>query len=187
MGLFAITIIPHHRCAILSLLILSKTTRPRAYLLPHWTLVLPNSMVCCTLELSNFTKILPINMLFLVHGVFLWVQNNDGLAQDCSNSSALEMELPLSCSKPSILQLACAKFTMKFLFQSYQLLVECTPDSGDLCYEKILQIMLETQFWNLGMYNLVISVIEIILINFVQTFKTLFHYQFKVIKVCSKW
>ena len=36
MRLFAITIIPHHRCAILSLLILFKTTRPQAYLLSHW-------------------------------------------------------------------------------------------------------------------------------------------------------
>ena len=39
MRLFAITIIPHHRCAILSLSILLKTTRPRAYLLPHWKLL----------------------------------------------------------------------------------------------------------------------------------------------------
>ena len=31
MRLFVITIILHHRCAILSILILFKTTRPRAY------------------------------------------------------------------------------------------------------------------------------------------------------------
>ena len=34
---------------------------------------------------------------------FSFLFNNfDGLAQDCSNSSALAMELPQSCTKPSI-------------------------------------------------------------------------------------
>ena len=39
MRLFAITIIPQYRCAVLSILILFKTTMPRAYLLPHWKLL----------------------------------------------------------------------------------------------------------------------------------------------------
>ena len=43
MRVFAITIIPHHGCTILSL-ILFKTTRPRAYLLPHWKLKIVKSM-----------------------------------------------------------------------------------------------------------------------------------------------
>ena len=39
------------------------------------------------------------------YSLYIWILNNtsdiDGLVQDCSNSSALAMELLQSCTKPS--------------------------------------------------------------------------------------
>ena len=56
-------------------------------------------------------NIIPILWL---HGTWLeifeachWVQDIDGLVQDCSNSSAVAMELLQSCTKPSIWACIC--------------------------------------------------------------------------------
>ena len=57
-------------------------------------------------------------------------ENIDGLAQDCSNSSALAMELLQSCTKPSI----CV-FWLKFhlsLFLNFQICINGSPSLNEL-------------------------------------------------------
>ena len=71
MRLFAITIIPHHRCAMLSLLILFKTTRPRAYLLPHWKLLYN--------LISYFFKILSLECMTMNFRVYVLLKVFQGM------------------------------------------------------------------------------------------------------------
>ena len=60
---------------------------------------------------------------------FLWIEENyvDGLVQDCSNSSALALELLQSCTKPSMYSLCnslCVTYggfeaSAKYTFNSF--------------------------------------------------------------------
>ena len=52
-------------------------------------------------SLSQFIK-LPSNIqIYILFSASHYSENIDGLVQDCSNSSALAMELLQSCTKPS--------------------------------------------------------------------------------------
>ena len=68
MRLFSITIIPHHKYAILSVLILFKTTRPRAYLFLHRKLLFCLLQQFCCL-FSKRLDILPSGVAKVLQSV----------------------------------------------------------------------------------------------------------------------
>ena len=66
----------------------------------HWGPEKYGFKVLCSFALPSIS---PSVCEFFVEAVKIDVWNHfDGLVQDCSNSSALAMELLLSCTKPSI-------------------------------------------------------------------------------------